>query len=199
MIGTGLAILGAGLLGAGASMYGASKASSAQENAGNKAAAIQQQGMDYQKQNYESAKGNLTPFINTGTGANNLLASFYGINGSDPGAWSERSRSLPAIAGLPVRAQGRAPRRWIIQRRPRAACWAATRSGRRPSTAPVSRRRTFRAISAAYPGCPVRASRPAGISARSGRASGRRLAPRPTTLRTRPWRRVRLKLPAFLA
>ncbi|WP_441235665.1 hypothetical protein [Bradyrhizobium sp. 930_D9_N1_4] len=40
--------------------------------------------MDYQKQNYDKASANLTPFINTGTGANNLLASFYGINGSDP-------------------------------------------------------------------------------------------------------------------
>ncbi|MFB6449249.1 hypothetical protein [Bradyrhizobium tunisiense] len=84
MIGTGLAILGAGLLGAGASMYGASKASSAQEAAANKAAAVQQQAMEYQKQNYDTASGNLSPFIKTGTGANNLLASFYGINGSDP-------------------------------------------------------------------------------------------------------------------
>lgn len=84
MIGTGLAILGAGLLGAGASMYSANAASSAQKDAANKAAAIQQQAMDYQKQNYDAASKNLSPFINTGTGANNLLASFYGINGSDP-------------------------------------------------------------------------------------------------------------------
>lgn len=84
MIGTGLAILGAGLLGAGASIYGANKAASVQEAAANKAAGIQQQALDYQKQNYNAASGNLQPFINTGTGANNLLASFYGINGTDP-------------------------------------------------------------------------------------------------------------------
>ena len=84
MIGTGLAILGAGLVGAGASIYGANAASNAQVNAANKAAGIQQQAMDFQKSNYNTASSNLTPFINTGIGANNLLASFYGINGSDP-------------------------------------------------------------------------------------------------------------------
>jgi hypothetical protein len=98
MISTGLAMLGASLLGAGASIYGANKASSAQEAAANKAAAIQQQAMEYQKQNYETASGNLSPFIKTGTGATNLLASFYGLNGSDPALGQsalERFRQSP--------------------------------------------------------------------------------------------------------
>lgn len=99
MIGTGLAILGAGLLGAGASMYGSSKAADAQTNAANSAAAIQQRGQDQAlafqkdilggqqanfldaKNNFAGTKGNLDPFINTGLGANNLLGSFYGLNG----------------------------------------------------------------------------------------------------------------------
>jgi len=82
MIGTGLAILGAGILGAGASMYGASKASSAQEKAAAQAAAAQQQALEFQRENYDKASGNLSPFITTGQGANNLLASFYGLNGN---------------------------------------------------------------------------------------------------------------------
>jgi hypothetical protein len=84
MIGTGLAILGAGILGAGATMYGASKASSAQEKAAAQAAAAQQQALNFQRENYDKASGNLSPFITTGQGANNLLSSFYGLNGSDP-------------------------------------------------------------------------------------------------------------------
>jgi hypothetical protein len=84
MIGTGLAILGAGVLGAGASMYGASKAASAQEKAAAQAAAAQQQAIQFQRENYDKASGNLSPFITTGQGANNLLSSFYGLNGSDP-------------------------------------------------------------------------------------------------------------------
>lgn len=83
MIGTGLAILGAGLLGAGASIYGAKKASETQQNAAAQAAAVQQQAMAYQKQNYDKASDNLDPFIKGGQGANNLLQSFYGIGG-DP-------------------------------------------------------------------------------------------------------------------
>ncbi len=79
-----VAIGGAGLLGAGASIYGANKAAGVQSDAANKAAALQQQAMDYQKGNYDKAAGNLNPFIQTGQGANNLLGSFYGINGSDP-------------------------------------------------------------------------------------------------------------------
>lgn len=74
MIGTGLAILGAGLLGAGASMYGASKAADAGKEASARAAALQQQQM---KQNQDNAQ----PFINGGQGASNLLQSFYGIGG----------------------------------------------------------------------------------------------------------------------
>lgn len=84
MIGTGLAILGAGALGAGASMWGANKAADAQKEAADKAAAIQQQAMEYQKQNYEKASGNLSPFINNGIGASNTLASAYGLNGAPP-------------------------------------------------------------------------------------------------------------------
>lgn len=81
MIGTGLAILGAGILGAGASMYGANKAADVQKDAANQAAAVQQQAMDYQKANYEKASGNLSPFIQSGQGANNLLAEAYGLSG----------------------------------------------------------------------------------------------------------------------
>lgn len=95
MIGTGLAILGAGLLGAGASMYGANKAANTQADAARSAAAIQQQGQDnalaFQKDvyggqvsNFADTKSNLQPFISSGVGANNLLNSFYGINGADP-------------------------------------------------------------------------------------------------------------------
>lgn len=75
------ATLGAGLLGAGASIYGANKAAGVQSDAANKAAALQQQAMDYQKQNYNTASGNLSPFIQSGQGANGLLSSFYGLGG----------------------------------------------------------------------------------------------------------------------
>jgi hypothetical protein len=81
MIATGTAILAAGALGAGASMYGASSASKSQSQAASQAAAAQQQAMQYQKENYDRAAGNLNPFITSGTGANNLLASMYGLNG----------------------------------------------------------------------------------------------------------------------
>lgn len=84
MIGTGLAILGAGVLGAGASIYGASKAANAQEKAAAQAAQAQERALQFQRENYEKASGNLNPFITTGQGANNLLSSFYGLNGSDP-------------------------------------------------------------------------------------------------------------------
>lgn len=84
MIGTGLAMLGTGLLGAGASIWGANKAASAQKDAADKAAAVQREAMAYQKENYDKASGNLSPFIQTGQGANNLLASFYGLNGAAP-------------------------------------------------------------------------------------------------------------------
>lgn len=81
MIATGTAILAAGALGAGASMYGANSAAKSQSGAAAQAAAAQQQAMQYQKENYDRASGNLSPFINTGTGANSLLASMYGLNG----------------------------------------------------------------------------------------------------------------------
>jgi hypothetical protein len=84
MIGTAAAVLGAGLLGAGASIYGANKAADAQKGAADKSAALQQQAMEYQKANYEKASGNLSPFIQTGQGANSLLASAYGLNGAAP-------------------------------------------------------------------------------------------------------------------
>lgn len=91
MIGTAAAVLGAGVLGAGASIWGANKAADAQKEAAEKAAAVQQQGLDFQKgvfntqkQNYDTASGNLSPFINTGVGASNLLASAYGLNGNAP-------------------------------------------------------------------------------------------------------------------
>lgn len=83
MIGTGLAILGAGVLGAGASMFGASSAANAQEKAAQQAAAAQREAMAYQKENYDKASGNLSPFIQSGQGANSLLSSFYGLGG-DP-------------------------------------------------------------------------------------------------------------------
>lgn len=88
MIGTGLAILGAGLAGAGASIYGANKASEAQTNAANSAAAtnasalaLQKDVLAGQRQNFEDTKGNLSPFINNGVGASNLLAGALGIGG----------------------------------------------------------------------------------------------------------------------
>lgn len=84
MIGTGLAILGAGVLGAGASIYGASKAADAQKSAAESAAATQREAMAYQKENYDKASGNLSPFIQTGQGANSMLASAYGLNGQSP-------------------------------------------------------------------------------------------------------------------
>lgn len=78
------AIGGAGLLAAGASIYAANKNSQTQSDAANKAAALQGQAMDYQKGNYNTASDNLNPFIKSGQGANNLLSSFYGTNGTDP-------------------------------------------------------------------------------------------------------------------
>lgn len=82
MIGTGAAILGSGLIGAGASIWGANKAADAQSAAAAQAAQAQQQALAFQKENYAKASENLDPFIKTGTGATNLLASFYGLNGS---------------------------------------------------------------------------------------------------------------------
>jgi hypothetical protein len=73
-----IASLGVGLLGAGASIYGANKAANAQKEAANQAAAVQREAMEYQKANYERASENLSPFINNGTGASNLLAEAYG-------------------------------------------------------------------------------------------------------------------------
>lgn len=84
MIGTGAAILGAGLLGAGATMFGANKAANAQKEAANQAAAVQQQALEYQKANYEKSRGDLSPFIQNGQGASNMLASAYGLNGGNP-------------------------------------------------------------------------------------------------------------------
>lgn len=94
MIGTGLAILGAGILGAGASMYGANKAAGVQADAANSAAAVQREGQNnalaFQKdvygnqlESYGNTKGNLTPFVNNGIGASNVLA---GALGGDPAA-----------------------------------------------------------------------------------------------------------------
>jgi hypothetical protein len=76
-----IASLGVGLLGAGASVYGANKAANAQKEAANQAAAVQREAMEYQKANYERASENLSPFINNGTGASNLLAEAYGLRG----------------------------------------------------------------------------------------------------------------------
>jgi hypothetical protein len=91
MISTGLAVLAAGLAGAGASMYGASKASDAQKDAAaaasqsqREAIAFQRQVYDNQLQNFAATKGQLTPFINNGIGANNLLATSLGLNGAQP-------------------------------------------------------------------------------------------------------------------
>jgi hypothetical protein len=74
MIGTGAAILGAGLLGAGASIWGANKASDAQSNAAAQAAAVQREVL-------ARNQANADPFISAGTGATNLLKSFYGLGG----------------------------------------------------------------------------------------------------------------------
>lgn len=98
MIGTGLAMLGAGILGAGASMWGANKAAGAQTNAANQAAALQRDAMAYQKENYGKAAANLDPFIKTGQGANGLLGSFYGLDGTNPALGQnalERFRQSP--------------------------------------------------------------------------------------------------------
>lgn len=84
MISTGAALLGSSLLGAGASIWGSNKAANAQKEAANQAAAAQREAMAYQKENYERSRGDLSPFIQTGQGANNLLASFYGLNGAAP-------------------------------------------------------------------------------------------------------------------
>lgn len=84
MIGTGLAVLGAGVLGAGASIYGANKAADAQSKAAEKAAQAQQAALEFQKANYEKSRGDLSPFINNGQGASNMLASAYGLNGNAP-------------------------------------------------------------------------------------------------------------------
>lgn len=84
MISTGAALLGSSLLGAGASIWGANKAASAQEKAAAQAAQAQQAALEFQKANYEKSRGDLSPFIQTGQGANNLLASFYGLNGAAP-------------------------------------------------------------------------------------------------------------------
>ena len=85
------ATIGAGLLGAGASIWGANKAAEVQKGAADQAAAVQREGLDFQKgvfntqkANYDTASGNLNPFIKTGTGATNLLSSFYGLNGNNP-------------------------------------------------------------------------------------------------------------------
>ena len=89
MIGTGLAILGAGVLGAGASVYGASKAASAQKDAANQAASLQAKGQadalafqkdvyDTQKTNFADTKGYLSPFVNNGINASNTLAGGLG-------------------------------------------------------------------------------------------------------------------------
>jgi hypothetical protein len=77
MIGTGAALIGAALIGGGASIYGANKASKQQEKAGNQALAFQQQV-------YGENKNNLAPWMESGKGANNLLESFYGLNGTGP-------------------------------------------------------------------------------------------------------------------
>ena len=92
MIGTGLAVLGAGVLGAGASIYGANKAAGVQKDAANSAAAAQREAMEYQKANYERSRGDLDPFVNNGIGASNLLASAYGLRGDRALSDSVRSR-----------------------------------------------------------------------------------------------------------
>lgn len=71
------AVGGAGLLTAGASIYGANKAASTQADAANQAATLQRQQM-------ATNSANAQPFISGGQGANNLLQSFYGLNGTDP-------------------------------------------------------------------------------------------------------------------
>lgn len=67
------AIGGSGLLAAGASIYGSTKQADAAKNA----AALQQSQM-------ATNSANAQPFISGGQGANNLLQSFYGLNGTSP-------------------------------------------------------------------------------------------------------------------
>src|SRR5688572_6011109 len=76
MIGTGAAILGASLIGGAASLFGSMGASRAQSRAA-------QQALQFQQGIYNEGRQNLTPWINTGHSANNLLSSFYGLGG-DP-------------------------------------------------------------------------------------------------------------------
>lgn len=71
------AVGGAGLLSAGASIYGANKAADTQSAAAQQAAALMQQ-------QRTTNNNNAAPFISGGQGANNLLQSFYGINGTSP-------------------------------------------------------------------------------------------------------------------
>lgn len=82
------ATLGAGLVGAGASIWGANKAADTQSAAAAQAAQAQKEALnfqkgifDYQKGNFTKTTGDLDPFIKSGTGATNLLSSFYGLNG----------------------------------------------------------------------------------------------------------------------
>lgn len=79
MIGTGLAVLGAGLLGAGASIYGANKAASTQADAANNAAAIQAQGqqnaLDFQKGVFNTQTGNFDASKANVADATNFLKS----------------------------------------------------------------------------------------------------------------------------
>src|ERR1035437_1660218 len=91
-LGAAIGIGGLGALaGAGASIWGANKVADTQKAAADQAAAQQQQGLQFQKDvygnqqaNYNTASGNLSPYIQSGQGANNLLSSFYGTNGTDP-------------------------------------------------------------------------------------------------------------------
>jgi hypothetical protein len=68
-----VAVGGSGLLSTGASIYASNKAS----DADNQAAALQ-------KQQMAQNQSNMQPFITGGQGANNLLQSFYGLNGTSP-------------------------------------------------------------------------------------------------------------------
>jgi len=75
-------IISAGILAAGA-IGGAALSSSAAGSASKKAAAIQQNALDFSKQVYNTSAGQFQPYIGTGQSALYSLASLYGLPGAD--------------------------------------------------------------------------------------------------------------------
>jgi len=93
-IGTAAAILGASAIGAGVGIFGASKAAKTQKKAAKKALQATESAQDTQLQMFETARGDLQPFRETGQSALYSLADMYGATrpGSEGGqAFSESS------------------------------------------------------------------------------------------------------------